>query len=303
MFGYVRPEKPDLLMRDFASYKAVYCGLCKAIGKRIGQWQRFTVTYDMTFLALLLLAFSTVEPAVRNEGCILNPFKKKAIVAQHPVLDYAADMSCLLAYESMRDDAKDDKPIRGRLLSLILHRSTKKVAGSRPALASFVREQLSQLEEIEKGRSSSDPADCFGGILRRLFTDGFEVIVSSGSVSEQKHREGPDDYAWYVSDENTDLYKALLGDAGYALGQWVYLIDALDDLEEDRAKNNWNPLLLEENGREIAKRRLIEAEEAVDRNLALLTYERFGGLVYNIVTLGLPATRGRVLAGESLPNI
>ncbi len=303
MFGYVRPEKPDLLMRDFALYKAVYCGLCKAIGKRIGQLQRFTVSYDMTFLTLLLLAFSTVDPDVRHEGCVLNPFKKKAIVANHHVLNYAADLSCFFAYESMRDDAHDDKPIRGRVLSLMLRRSAKNVARGRPVITSFIRDELRQLEAIEKGLSSRDPADCFGDILGRLFMDGFDVIVSSESGTEREHDTVAGDSRWYESEQNADLYRTLLGDAGRALGRWVYLIDALDDLEDDLAKNNWNPLSTLENGRGIAERRLIEAEEAIDRNLALLTYERYGGLVYNIVMLGLPMTRGRVVAGEPLPNI
>lgn len=303
MFGYVRPEKPDLLMRDFALYKAVYCGLCKAIGKRIGQLQRFTVTYDMTFLSLLLLAFSTVEPVVKYEGCVLNPFKKKAIVSEHPVLDYAADLSCLLAYESMRDDAKDDKPVRGRALSLIMRRSAKRVARRRPDAASFVREKLSQLEAIERGLASDDPADCFGDILARLFEDGFTVLMSSEDILKDGHNKVLSDLKWYESDQNADLYKTLLGDAGRALGRWVYWIDALDDFEDDLSKNNWNPLSMPENSREVAERRLIEAEEMIDRNLALLTYERYSGLVYNIVTIGLPMTRSRVMAGESLPHV
>lgn len=303
MFGYVRPEKPDLLMRDFALYKSIYCGLCKVIGKRIGQLQRFTVTYDMTFLSLLLLAFSTIEPVVKYEGCVLNPFKKKAIIAEHPVLDYTADLSCIFAYESMKDDAKDEKPIRGRALSLLLRRSANKVARERPALVSYIREKLSQLEAIEKGFTIHDPTDCFGDILARLFKDGFDMLVASEVVSKCDRVTVSNDPRWYESEQDADLYKTLLGDAGHALGRWVYLIDALDDLERDLAKNNWNPLSKLENGREVAEKRLIEAEETVDRNLALLTYERYGGLVYNIVTIGLPATRSRVMLGEPLPNI
>jgi hypothetical protein len=303
MFGYVRPEKPDLLMRDFALYKSIYCGLCKVIGKRIGQLQRFTVTFDMTFLSLLLLAFSTTEPVVKYEGCVLNPFKKKAIVAEHPVLDYTADLSCVFAYESMRDDAKDEKPIRGRALSLLLRRSANKVARERPALVSYTREKLSQLEAIEKGLTIHDPTDCFGDILARLFKDGFDMLVASEVVSKCDRVTVSNDPRWYESEQDADLYKTLLGDAGHALGRWVYLIDALDDLERDLAKNNWNPLSKLENGREVAEKRLIEAEETVDKNLALLTYERYGGLVYNIVTIGLPATRSRVMLGEPLPNI
>ena len=303
MFGYVRPEKPDLLMRDFALYKSIYCGLCKVIGKRIGQLQRFTVTFDMTFLSLLLLAFSTTEPVVKYEGCVLNPFKKKAIVAEHPVLDYTADLSCVFAYESMRDDAKDEKPIRGRALSLLLRRSANKVARERPALVSYTREKLSQLEAIEKGLTIHDPTDCFGDILARLFKDGFDMLVASEVVSKCDRVTVSNDPRWYESEQDADLYKTLLGDAGHALGRWVYLIDALDDLERDLAKNNWNPLSKLENGREVAEKRLIEAEETVDKNLALLGHERYMGLVSRMVTIVMPATRSRVMLGEPLPNI
>ena len=33
MFGYVRVDKPNILIKDFATYKAYYCGLCKTISK------------------------------------------------------------------------------------------------------------------------------------------------------------------------------------------------------------------------------------------------------------------------------
>ena len=67
MFGYVRIEKPDLLIRDFTIYKSVYCGLCKAIGRRAGQIPRGAVTYDMTFLTLLLMALSVEDPLPDHE--------------------------------------------------------------------------------------------------------------------------------------------------------------------------------------------------------------------------------------------
>ena len=122
----------------------------------------------MTFLSLLLLAFSTVEPVIVREACILNPVKKKPVAA-HPLLDYAADLSCLLAYESSRDDARDDKPVRGRLVSSLFYRSARKAAEARPSAAQIVSEGLERLSAMEEGPPSLDAADCFGH-ARRLRT-------------------------------------------------------------------------------------------------------------------------------------
>ena len=123
MFGYVRPEKELLLMRDFTRYRSIYCGLCKTIKERYGNLQRSIVTYDMTFLAALLLSLSEKDSEIVQEGCILNPINKKAISKNHPALDFAADASIVLAYFSALDNVRDEKPLRGRMQGLLLKRS------------------------------------------------------------------------------------------------------------------------------------------------------------------------------------
>lgn len=52
MFGYVRPFKPYMRMFEYDIYKAVYCGLCKDMGRRYGFVTRFTLSYDFAFLSL-----------------------------------------------------------------------------------------------------------------------------------------------------------------------------------------------------------------------------------------------------------
>lgn len=296
MFGYVRPEKPELLMRDFASYKAVYCGLCKAIGRRGGQIPRVTVTYDMTFLAILLLAFAPDCPEFEEESCILNPIKKRPMVSSHRVLDFAADLSCLLAYYSAKDDAADEKPIRGRAMSVLLARSAKKASKQRPQLAAVIRAKLTELDLWERSDTPLEAADSFGGILEAIFREGYAVACQSpdGGTGPQQ-----------VSGTEDELYQMMLGQAGKALGRWVYFIDAMDDLSRDLETDSRNPFgkLSNVEAQSLALSLLTEAEEAVDRNLALLTYKRFDALVYNVVMIGIPATRRRILAGESLPVI
>ena len=40
MFGYVRPDTPYLYVKDQTLYEALYCGVCKGIGKTCGQMAR-----------------------------------------------------------------------------------------------------------------------------------------------------------------------------------------------------------------------------------------------------------------------
>ncbi len=313
MFGYVRPEKPILLMRDFALYKSVYCGLCKALGRRYGQISRAAVTFDMTFLAIVLMAFAPEDPRIREEGCILNPIKKKPIMVDNTILDYVADLSCLLAYASARDNALDDQPIRGTAETLLFLRAGKKAKRFQPEAACSISESLEALSELEKGEPSFEAASVFGRLISELTSIGFDVVAKlwqnrssengckMPSDQEEAQPISPDD----TDGKETSFYRYMIGEAMRALGQWVYLIDAIDDLEKDRKKKNWNPFLQlsTEEAKSEALTLLSQAEEAIDRGFALLSYPRMGALVYNIVVHGLPRTRDRVLAGEKLPRI
>jgi hypothetical protein len=76
MFGYVRPLKPELLVREFSRYKSIYCGICKQIGHDFGQLPRITLGYDLTMLAVLLLSLSAKQPPDELAGCIINPLAR-----------------------------------------------------------------------------------------------------------------------------------------------------------------------------------------------------------------------------------
>ena len=283
MFGYVRPEKELLLMRDFNRYRSIYCGLCKTIKERYGNLPRLTVTYDMTFLATLLLSLSREDSEIVREGCLLNPMTKKAISKNHPALDFAADGSIILAYYSALDNAQDEKPVKGRFQSLLLKRSGEKVRRLHPELSVKIEVILQELSEIEKGDYDPAAADIFGRLLAEVFTEGARLL------------DHPD----------RELLIRVLPDVGFALGKWIYLLDAFDDREDDLHNKQWNPLLKfsEPDSRNFVEEILRECEEEVDRLLALLPYQRDGVIIGNIATIGLPGTRERVLAGIELPRI
>lgn len=283
MFGYVRPEKELLLMRDFTRYRSIYCGLCKTIKERYGNLQRSIVTYDMTFLATLLLSLSLEDSEIVREGCVLNPINKKPISKNHSALDFAADSSIILAYYSALDNAQDESPLLGRMQSLLLRRSGKKAAQLYPELSVKIEVSLSELKEIEKGDYDPAAADIFGQFLAELFAEGAKLL------------DHPD----------REMLIRVLPDVGFALGKWIYLMDAFDDREDDLHNKQWNPLLKysESDSRIFSENVLKECEEEVDRLLALLPYQRDGAIIGNIATVGLARTRERILAGVDLPRV
>ena len=65
MFGYVQANLSDLSQEEQIRYRAAYCGLCHTLGERHGFTSRLSLTYDLTFLTLLLS--SPYEPEEKSE--------------------------------------------------------------------------------------------------------------------------------------------------------------------------------------------------------------------------------------------
>ena len=76
MFGYVNINKPELKIKDFERYHSYYCGLCRTLKKRHGRSGQITLTYDMTFLIILLTSLYEPETVVEKHGCVIHPVKK-----------------------------------------------------------------------------------------------------------------------------------------------------------------------------------------------------------------------------------
>ena len=51
MFGYVKPHVPELRVGEYELFRAVYCGVCRSMGRHTGTVSRFTLNYDYVFLA------------------------------------------------------------------------------------------------------------------------------------------------------------------------------------------------------------------------------------------------------------
>lgn len=236
MFGYVTVQQEELKLKDFHRYRAYYCGLCRALQKRYGVKGQMTLTYDMTFLAILLTAYR--EETLREEKhlCVVHPGKKQTML-MNAVTDYAADMSVLLAWYKCQDDILDDKSVKARAMARTLDKAKEKVAAAYPRQARAVAEGFRRLREAElSGSTEIDlPAGAFGDMIAELFV-------------------------W-----QEDIWSGEFRQLGFFLGKYIYLLDAYDDIVKDIKKNEYNPW------RSYASRRDFEA--LVENTLTMMISE------------------------------
>ncbi len=219
MFGYVKPLTAELLVKEYNLYKAIYCGLCRTGGKRISRLTRLFLSYDFTALAALRIALEGAEPKLCKKLCLYSMKKKPALDCDE-VFTYTAAAFACLGYCKAEDDVLDEKGF-SRLKKLavrpLFKRMNKKAAKLYPDLYEKVKVHLAELAELE-GDSEPHTLDSYAdGAAKAL-----AVIASYGLK---------------------DTAYAIAYEAGYHIGRYIYIIDAVDDLKADSEKGRFNPLV------------------------------------------------------------
>ena len=116
MYGYVQVYRPDLRFREYEVYRSHYCGLCHALQQRCNAISRLTLSYDFTFLSLLLDALYEPEADTHKQRCFCG-IGKNATVYHSAILDYVADMHLFFAYLHCKDDWNDEHSIPHAMLA------------------------------------------------------------------------------------------------------------------------------------------------------------------------------------------
>ena len=145
MFGYVTVNKPEIKFKDFDVYRSFYCGLCRELRERYGIPGQISLTYDMTFVVLLLSALYEPPTKKGTSRCVVHPLKPQP-VRKNTVTEYCADMNVILTYYKCMDDWQDEhKPLRYAYAGILkncgnMHMSAypEKIQRIRNALRSFL---------------------------------------------------------------------------------------------------------------------------------------------------------------------
>ena len=214
MFGFVTANLEELTKAQQQRYGSVYCGICRRIREQASGVCRLGLSYDMAFLALLLMSLYEPEETAGARGCLLHPKRSKNWVDSRYVR-YAADMNVALAYYNAADDWEDDKKLSARILSGTFGKHCPEIAKRFPRQCRAIEECIRRLNELERENCSNpdEPANCFGLLMGELF------------VYEE------------------DLWSDTLRKMGMALGRFIYLADAAADYRRDLRKRKYNPYI------------------------------------------------------------
>ena len=173
-----------------------------------------TLTYDMTFLVMLLTSLYESETKQEEHRCVVHPAKKQKML-YNEITEYAADMNIILTYYKLLDDWKDESSKLGLVGLRLLHKSYRELEKKYPEKCKVIRKCLSLLEECEKrGEENIDiTARYFGKLMGELFV------------------------------YKNDVWEKTLRNMGFYLGKFIYIMDAFDDVEKDLQKDNYNALI------------------------------------------------------------
>ena len=286
MFGYVKVFKPTIRMGEYEIYKGIYCTLCKRLGKRYGVLSRFTLSYDMTFLALLQMALAEECGEFCPSRCSFNPTKRCLKAQNTAAIDRAADIGTILTYYKLKDTLADEgigKKIAAWCALPFAAAARKKAKKRAPTIDAAVAAMMTAQAAVETANDGSidRAAEPFALLLQTLAADT-------------------------AAD---DSQKRVLERFGYCLGRWVYLMDAVDDLAKDLEKGRYNPYIgarqLKKGDTDGVKEARAYALYTLNACLAeckaaydLLDIRRFDGILRNILEEGMAHAEQRVIAGE-----
>jgi len=218
LFGYILVNPKTLSKEEKSRYRAAYCGLCRQL-RPYGAQGRATLSYDMTFIALLLNSVYGLEEEYGTERCAMRPAPAHDYFVSEAT-SYAADMNILFAYYKELDDWNDDQDGRALARSKKLEDYLSEICRKWPSQTNRAAECIELLSHIERTNvlNPDEPANCFGILM--------------GEILDWKGGAPPD-----------DAKNAGLRSMGEALGRFLYLLDANNDLRDDIRKERYNPLV------------------------------------------------------------
>ena len=212
MFGYININQKELSEESKKIYQAYYCGLCQKLKTNCGTKGQMLLSYDLTFLIVLLTGLYELENTETEFTCPLHPTKKRTAYINEAT-EYAADMNLILAYQNLLDDWKDEKSYTKKAFVKILDKDYTRIVSKYPRQVRALEEFMRKTAEAEKNKETN--LDLVAGLTGEMLG---EIMC-------------------WREDEWQEEMRTL----GFYMGKFIYLMDAYDDVEEDIKKGNYNP--------------------------------------------------------------
>ena len=224
MFGFVTASISELDKAQQNRYGGVYCGICRQIKNHATQTARLTLSYDMAFLALLLMSLYEPQEESGPLRCAAHPLRRRDWI-DNEYVQYAADMNVALAYYNLLDDWQDDGKRSAKLLADSFAKALPEIENRYSRQCKAISECIQELNVLEKANcpNPDEPAACFGKLMAELLV------------------------------YHEDLWAPALRQVGFHLGRFIYMADAAVDYRADKRKGKYNPFLAMGTGEDWAR--------------------------------------------------
>ena len=213
MFGYISINKAEMKFKDYDVYHSYYCGLCKVLKECYGRRGQVTLSFDMTFLVVLLTGLYEPDTKTEMVRCVAHPTQKHA-AKTNEFTEYAAAINMILSYYKCEDDWIDERKKKSFVAARLLKSKLKEIKKIYPVKCKVISENLAEISrrEAENEQNLDLMSGLFGNIMSEIFA--------------------------YRHDE----WESSLRKMGFFLGKFIYLMDAYDDVEQDIKSGSYNPL-------------------------------------------------------------
>ncbi len=282
MLGYTLPYYNRLSPADNRVYRRYYCEGCHQLKQGFGLRSTLTVNYDMTFNTILLngIAGDVLDfEGTHRRLCFLDRPK-----ADSDLLKKMAAYTLILTKWELHDDETDKPSIKTKGASAMLKGAIDRAVEAYPEYDAMVGEGFARLHEMEL-------EGCKDAVLMgKTFGEGLIGAL----------RDIAGDHA---CEDLDNVFRQL--------GTVVYLMDAIDDLDEDFKGGTYNPLLPEKgytNSSDFRLKNVYSLTSMLNEQIGSLqgSYSKIRpllragqGICDNIVYLGIPDSAKKVMMGSS----
>ncbi len=224
MVGYLKPDFKGVPKEYKKEYKSFYCGLCKALKKQYNCIGILSLNYEITAFLILLSGLREEKNKAFHGSCTITPFVPVAYIDYfQDDLICAANLSALISHYEIKDNLQDVGGLKWNVINKLTAKKVKKSINS-------LQDDFIKIDNVVYSYYKTEKDETI------KFQD---ILESDGNLIESFLSPLVKNY----DIETTNLLLKLAN----LLGQWIYLIDAYDDLEDDIKNDNFNPILLLDN--------------------------------------------------------
>ena len=234
MYGLMRARNCGQQPAEKHRYRLHYCGTCKTMGSLYGQRSRMLLNNDAVFFGELLTALSAEsapvtawDQAYQSYNCFAMPDGE----AQMPLSLQVAATATLVMSEFKVKDQIEDGGGKGWKLALRVYSQGFQDASERLKRWGFPIDAMWKSGRQQEGREAA----ALAGGTERSAREWLDYLSEpTAAVTGMVFEHG----AATIGSAATETMR----DLGFAFGQLVYLLDALEDFEKDTRKREFNAL-------------------------------------------------------------